>query len=284
MKKLMIFLLTAAVFSGCYTTFNPPVGQQIEGVSDIPDSTRQIIINNYYETTEYYQVPYYQRYNLLWGTYVWDPFYYDYSYYHWRPYYWYGNYYYYNPHRGYWVYYDHHYHRHPRYRPSPWTGGGGSGGSANDQERIQKPGYRVLEGMSGSATPFVSVEPDIQRIGRPGSTIGPNAADGIGSSAGTGDTSPMIQSVGKRDATSTSSGEGTSIRKTSPSDTGSSTPAVKSDKPSTTGQTRVTTPSSTRVTKTRQSAPAATSKQSSTTSSTTKSSSSEQSTENNKSK
>ena len=88
MKKILLILLMAFTLSSCYTTFYPPEYIDIGNAESVPDSTRQVIINNYYETSEYYQVPYYRRYSLLWDDYYWDPFYYDYGYYHWRPYYW----------------------------------------------------------------------------------------------------------------------------------------------------------------------------------------------------
>lgn len=79
MKKLLIFVFALILLSGCYTTFYPPADQNYTGAEEIPDSTRQVIINNYYESNEYYQTPHYQRYSLLWGSYYWDPFYYDYG-------------------------------------------------------------------------------------------------------------------------------------------------------------------------------------------------------------
>ena len=91
MKKIFLILIAAITLSSCYTTFYPPQSMDMGAAETVPDSTRQIIINNYYETTEYYQIPNYRRYSLLWGDYYWDPFYYDYDYYRWRPYYWYGN-------------------------------------------------------------------------------------------------------------------------------------------------------------------------------------------------
>ncbi len=191
MKKLLIPLLTLALFSGCYTTFYPIAGQMMENSDAVPDSTRQIIINNYYETTEYYQVPHYQRYSLLWGSYYWDPFYYDYSYYRWVPYYWYGTYYYYNPYNRYWYYYDHHH---------PWSGGSWSGGSGSsqDQERIRKPGYNTLMSAPTDAAPFISVsENNDTRIDKPGKKIGVDVNTGLSSSP-SDNGSPYIESVGKK--------------------------------------------------------------------------------------
>ena len=257
MKKILIFLLTAVIISGCYTTLYPPISQQIEGTAEIPDSTRQIIINNYYETTEYYQVPRYHRYSLIWGSHIWDPFYYDYSYYHWRPYYWYGSYYYYNPYNNYWFYYDHHY-------PGYWTGGGGSGGR-NDQERIHKPGYRVLGSTTDNAAPFISVGSQIERISRPGKKSNIDINSGIGTSS-MRSTSPQIESVGK---SSLNTSGGSSIKKESTG--GTSSPAVKENKPSSTSRGTVTKPS------TRQSNSSTRSKPASTTRSTPKSSGTEES-------
>jgi hypothetical protein len=164
----------------------------MSAADNIPDSTRQVIVNNYYETTEYYQVPYYHRYSLLWDSYYWDPFYYDYGYYHWRPYYWYGHYYYYNPHNHYWYYYDRYYPWHS----GSWTGGGSENG---DKQRIHKPGYNVLT-TSGSpqSLPFVSGANDNDRITKPVKKIGVDLNSDVNNNDGYYSTSkPRIESVGK---------------------------------------------------------------------------------------
>ena len=187
MKKIFLILIAAITLSSCYTTFYPPQSMDMGAAETVPDSTRQIIINNYYETTEYYQIPNYRRYSLLWGDYYWDPFYYDYDYYRWRPYYWYGNYYYYNPHNHYWYYYDR-YDRWDRH-PGDWSG------SSGEQERIHKPGYNVLMNSPTGAAPFVSVGSENNQITKPGKKVGVSVNSGI-----TNDNNyqPQIQSVGKK--------------------------------------------------------------------------------------
>ena len=221
MKKILLVLLAAVILSGCYTTFYPPANMDMSAANDIPDSTRQIIINNYYETTEYYQLPRYQRYSLLWGSYYWDPFYYDYDYYHWRPYYWYGHYYYYNPHTHYWYYYDHHYPWHS----GSWTDGSGSNG---DKGRVHKPGYSVLANTpTGGSVPFVygSYE-DNTRMTKPASKIGVDLnSDVTNNNDGYFTTSkPRIQSVGKTsvgtsDRTTTINKPASSNKQSKPSST-----------------------------------------------------------------
>ncbi len=196
MKKILLILLTGVILSGCYTTFYPSEAMNMGGAEAVPDSTRQIIINNYYETTEYYQVPHYRRYSLIWGGYYWDPFYYDYSYYSWRPYYWYGNYYYYNPHNHYWYYYDHNY----------WYSGSGSGGSSGgngDKGRVHKPGYNELMSSPTGTAPFVSIASDNGRVNKPAKKVGVNVNSGLSND----NTSyhPQIQSVGKKQIGTTSS-------------------------------------------------------------------------------
>lgn len=228
MKKLLILLFAAALLSGCYTTFYPTVAQQIGDTAEIPDSTKQIIINNYYESNEYYQVPHRWRYSLLWDSYYWDPFYYDYSYYHWQPYYWYGSYYYYNPYNHYWYYYP----------PSYYYGGGGEN---HDQERIRKPGYQTLMSTSGSAAaPFVSVGSDNGLIGKPGKRSEIDINSGVGNN--TYSPSPRIESVGKSSATDNNavykSGDNTSTYKPSTTNDNSkksstSTYSAPKSKPST---------------------------------------------------
>ncbi|MDZ7820984.1 MAG: hypothetical protein U5N26_03725 [Candidatus Marinimicrobia bacterium] len=133
----------------------------------------------------------YQRYSLLWGSYYWDPFYYDYGYYHWEPHYWHGSYYYYNPRSRYWYYYDPYYH----WQQGSWTGG--TGGS-QDQERIRKPGYRTLMNTSsdGTVAPFVSVGNENNSISKPGKSSGVDINSGISSSPD--GNSPRIESLGKR--------------------------------------------------------------------------------------
>lgn len=192
MKKIFLILIAAVMLSGCYTTLYPPANMDMSAADQVPDSTRQVIINNYYETTEYYQVPSYHRYSLIWGSYYWDPFYYDYSYYHWRPYYWYGNYYYYNPRNHYWYYYDHYYPWHY----GEWTPGSGSGNG--DKERIHKPGYNVLMNSPSGSAPFVSVGSDDNgRVTKPVGKVGVDVNSGI-----TNDnnyrSSGTIQSIGKK--------------------------------------------------------------------------------------
>jgi len=189
MKKVFFVLLIAFTLSSCYTTFYPPEYMDMGAAESVPDSTKQIIINNYYETTEYYQVPHYRRYSLLWSDYYWDPFYYDYGYYHWRPYYWYGNYYYYNPHNHYWYYYDRYHHWDNGY----WTGGGS--GSSGNKDRIHKPGYQVLMNSPTGAAPFVSVGSDNDPIAKPGKKVGVSINSGI---TNDNDYTPQIQSVGKK--------------------------------------------------------------------------------------
>ncbi|MEA2078069.1 MAG: hypothetical protein U9O95_08640 [Candidatus Marinimicrobia bacterium] len=213
MKKILLILLAGVILTSCYTTFYPSEYMNMSAADNIPDSTRQIIINNYYETTEYYQVPHYRRYSLLWGSYYWDPFYYDYDYYYWRPYYWYGNYYYYNPHNHYWYYYDHHY---------PWHSGSWSGGSSGEngnKERIHKPGYNVLMSAPDGSAPFVSVGTDDNRVTKPIKKVGVDVNSGVQN-----DNSyhPQIQSVGKRPASSSSSST-TTIKKIGSSYKSSST-------------------------------------------------------------
>lgn len=191
MKKILILLFAAAMLSGCYTTLYPTVAQQVGEAGEIPDSTKQIIINNYYESNEYYQVPHHWRYSLLWDSYYWDPFYYDYSYYHWQPYYWYGSYYYYNPYNHYWYYY-----------PPSYYYGGASGGSGEnrDRERIRKPGYQTLMSTSeSSVAPFISVGSDNGLIGKPGRSSEVDVNSGIGNNSYS--PSPRIESVGKSSAT-----------------------------------------------------------------------------------
>jgi len=189
MKKIFLILLIAFTLSSCYTTFYPPEYMDMGNAESVPDSTRQVIINNYYETTEYYQVPHYRRYSLLWDDYYWDPFYYDYGYYHWRPYYWYGNYYYYNPYNHYWYYYD----RYNHWDNGNWTGGG-SGGNGN-KDRLHKPGYQVLMNSPTGAAPFISVGSDNDHIGKPVKKVGLNVNSG---NTNDNNYSPQIQSVGKK--------------------------------------------------------------------------------------
>lgn len=188
MKKMFLILLTGIILSSCYTTFYPPQAMNTEMSEAIPDSTRQVIVNNYYETTEYYQIPNYRRYSLLWGDYYWDPFYYNYDYYSWRPYYWYGNYYYYNPYNRYWYYYDHNY----------WHDGGdysgGTGGTSHDKERIHKPGYNVLMTTPTDQAPFVSVGTDIGRSTKPVGSVGVNVTSGLNNN---GSYNSRVESVGK---------------------------------------------------------------------------------------
>ncbi len=185
MKKILLPLLTLMLFTGCYTTFYPSVAQQIESVEHIPDSTRQIIINNYYESNEYYQVPRYQRYSLLWSDYYWDPFYYNYRYYHWEPYYWYGHYYYYNPRSHYWYHYRPHHH-----------GGSGERPGRANRERIYKPAYEPLMSSQASGiTPFISVGREENIITRPGKPSGVDINSGIGERPSS--SSPRIEPIGK---------------------------------------------------------------------------------------
>jgi len=223
MKKIFLILLVAFTLSSCYTTFYPPEYMDMGAAESVPDSTRQIIINNYYETTEYYQVPHYRRYSLLWDDYYWDPFYYDYGYYNWRPYYWYGNYYYYNPHNHYWYYYDRYYHRdhHRPWNRGDWTGG--SSGRNGDQERIHKPGYNVLMNTPTGVAPFVSVGSGNDQIIKPGKKVGLNVNSGI---TNDNNYTPQIQSVGKKPINGNTS-SGTVSKKTGtsykPSSTGNST-------------------------------------------------------------
>lgn len=185
MKKTLLIMLVAVILSGCYTTLYPPMSMDMQGSEQVPDSTKQVIINNYYETSEYYQIPHYSRYSWLWGDYYWDPFYYDYSYYRWRPHYWYGYYYYYNPYNNYWYYYDHDY---------TWHGGGGSGPSSgnNDKERIRKPGYTELMNSPTGSAPYISVYNEDQRTER----IGKVGLENKTSRTGTVYT-PRLESVGK---------------------------------------------------------------------------------------
>lgn len=188
MKKIFLILLTGVILSGCYTTLYPPQAMNNETNQTIPDSTRQVIINNYYETTEYYQVPHYRRYSLIWGGYYWDPFYYNYDYYTWRPYYWYGSYYYYNPYNHYWYYYDHNY----------WHNGGGStGGSTGgngDKNRIHKPGYTELISSPTGSAPFISVGSEISRSKKPTGSIGVDVTSGLNNNSGY---NSRVESVGK---------------------------------------------------------------------------------------
>ncbi|MCF7833085.1 MAG: hypothetical protein K9N05_05880 [Candidatus Marinimicrobia bacterium] len=213
MKKLFLILLAGVILSGCYTTLYPPANMNIGSADAVPDSTRQIIVNNYYETTEYYQIPHYRRYSLLWNDYYWDPFYYDYGYYSWRPYYWYGHYYYYNPHNHYWYYYDRHYSydRHHRWDSGNWSGGS-SGGSSN-KDRIHKPGYNVLMNSPTGSAPFVSVGTDNGRVTKPVKKVGVNINSGVEN-----DNSyhPQIQSVGKKPLSGSNSSS-TYLKKTTTS-------------------------------------------------------------------
>ncbi len=159
MKKTLLIMLVAVILSGCYTTLYPPMSMQMQSAEEVPDSVKQVIINNYYETSEYYQIPHYSRYSWLWGDYYWDPFYYDYSYYRWRPHYWGGYYYYYNPYNNYWYYYDHDYTWH----------GGDTGGSSGNKERIRKPGYTELINSPTGSAPYISVynqDSGTQRVGK----------------------------------------------------------------------------------------------------------------------
>lgn len=182
MKKILLIILAGIILSGCYTTLYPPVTVQMQNATEVPDSARQVIINNYYETTEYYQMPHYQRYSLLWGDYYWDPFYYDYTYYNWRPYYWYGSYYYYNPHNHYWYYYHH-----DNY------GQAGPSNNRGDQERIHKPGYNQLMNSPSGSAPYIAVqnsEQRLQKVGKVGIEQNTNSKnDGV--------YSPRLESVGK---------------------------------------------------------------------------------------
>ena len=229
MKKIWLVLLTGIILSGCYTTFYPSEAMNMGGAEAVPDSTRQIIINNYYETTEYYQVPHYRRYSLLWGDYYWDPFYYDYSYYSWRPYYWYGNYYYYNPHNHYWYYYDRYHHWDNGY----WTGSGGSSGGNADKERIHKPGYNVLMNSPTGAAPFVSVGSDNDHISKPVKKVGVNVNSGI---TNDNNYSPQIQSVGKKSLNGNTSSR--TVSKKMPSTYKPSSTTGNSKKPSSTYSTQ----------------------------------------------
>lgn len=186
-------MLTGIVLSGCYTTLYPPMSTEIQNAQDIPDSARQVIINNYYETTEYYQTPNYQRYSLLWGGNYWDPFYYDYSYYNWRPYYWYGSYYFYNPHNNYWYYYDRHdHHRRPGTRPVDQTGNT-PGNASNNGERIHKPGYTKLMTSPTESAPFIAVQNDDKRL----QNVGKVGLDYNTTTKRDGIYSPRLESVGK---------------------------------------------------------------------------------------
>ncbi|MDD3965624.1 MAG: hypothetical protein WC372_00120 [Candidatus Neomarinimicrobiota bacterium] len=262
MKKMILFLLIVALFTGCYTTFYPNVAQQVDGIENVPDSTRQIIINNYYESNEYYQVPRYQRYSLLWGDYYWDPFYYNYGYYHWEPYYWYGRYYYYNPRSHYWYYY-HHY---PYY-----YSGGGSGGNegSHERDRIRKPGYEPLMNAPATSTaPFISVGIENDIISRPDKRSDVGINSGIGGTPASS-SSPRIESVGKvsdKSGGDTHKSNDNSIYK----------PSGRSNSNSKSSSTTVSTPKSSR-----QSQPAI-QKPASSTSSNNKKSSSESSTTNEK--
>ncbi len=200
MKKIFLILISVVLLTGCYTTLYPPANMDMSVSDEIPDSARQVIINNYYESTEYYQVPSYHRYSLLWGSYYWDPFYYDYSYYRWRPYYWYGNYYYYNPYSNYWYYYDPYY---------PWHSGswtGGSSGGNGDKSRIHKPGYNVLMSSTSESAPFVSVGTNNNSggISKPGKKIGIDLNSDVTNNNGYY-SNPNIQSLGKQPATGTTS-------------------------------------------------------------------------------
>lgn len=266
MKKIFLILLVAFALSSCYTTFYPPEYLDMSGAESIPDSTRQIIINNYYETTEYYQVPHYRRYSLLWGDYYWDPFYYDYGYYHWRPYYWYGNYYYYNPYNHYWYYYD----RYHNWDYGSWTGGS-SGGNA-DKERIHKPGYNVLMSSPSGAAPFVSVGSDDNAI-KSVKKIGVDVNSGV-----TNDNSyhPQIQSVGKKSLNGNTSSKTVSKKTESsykPSSTSKSTKKSSSSSSYSTQKRNSSSSSSSSSSK---------SKSSSTSSTSSKNSSSESSSSSNK--
>ncbi len=220
MKKILLILLAAFTLSSCYTTFYPPEYMDMGNAESVPDSTRQVIINNYYETTEYYQVPHYRRYSLLWDDYYWDPFYYDYGYYNWRPYYFYGSYYYYNPHNHYWYYYDRHgrYDRHDRWDSGNWSGGRNSGGNA-DKGRIHKPGYNVLMNSPSGVAPFVSVGSDDNHITKPVGKVGVNVNSGVSNN---NTYQPKIQSVGKKSINGNTSSP-TSIKKTGSSYKPSST-------------------------------------------------------------
>ena len=244
MKKILLILLAAVVLSGCYTTLYPPANMDMSAANDIPDSTRQVIVNNYYETTEYYQVPYYHRYSLLWGSYYWDPFYYDYSYYHWRPYYWYGHYYYYNPHNHYWYYYDHHY---------PWHYGswdGGSSGGNGDKERIHKPGYSVLTSTpTGSSVPFVSGNSNNSRISKPIKKVGVDLNSGVrdNNEGYYSSSKPRIESVGKKPVGSTSST--TTIGKSTSNNKSNKPSATTTYKPSKQSSSNRSSSSSTKVSK-----------------------------------
>lgn len=261
MKNIVLILLILALLTGCYTTFYPNVAQQVEGIEEVPDSARQIIINNYYESNEYYQIPRYQRYSLLWGSYYWDPFYYDYGYYHWEPYYWYGRYYYYNPRSHYWYYYHHPYYH--------YGGGSGGNGGSRDRDRILKPGYEPL--MSAPATdiaPFISVGTDNNIISRPGKRSDVDVNSGIGSSTPSS-SSPRIESVGK-------SSDNTGSEATKSNDNSIYKPSGSNGQNSKSSSTTVSTPKSSR-----QSQPAI-QKPASTTSSSGKKSSSESSTSNEK--
>ncbi len=267
MKKILLILLVAFTLSSCYTTFYPPEYMDMGNAESVPDSTRQVIINNYYETTEYYQVPYYRRYSLLWDDYYWDPFYYDYGYYHWRPYYWYGNYYYYNPHNHYWYYYD----RYHNWDSGNWSGDGNSGGNA-DKGRIHKPGYKVLMNSPTGVAPFVSVGSDNNHITKPVGKVGVNVNSGITNG---NNYTPKIQSVGKKPINGSSSSSSTvkSIKKTGssykPSSTSNNNKKSSSSSSYSTQKRNSSSSSSSSSSK---------SKSSSTSSSTSKNSSSESST------
>jgi hypothetical protein len=275
MKKILLILLVTFTLSSCYTTFYPPEYMDMGNAESVPDSTRQIIINNYYETTEYYQVPHYRRYSLLWGDYYWDPFYYDYGYYNWRPYYYYGSYYYYNPHNHYWYYYD----RYNNWNSGNWSGGGNSGGNSGgnaDKGRIHKPGYNVLMNSPSGVAPFVSVGSDDNHITKPVGKVGVNVNSGI---TNNNKYTPNIQSVGKKPINGSSSSSNTvkNIKKTG-----------SSYKPSSTSNSNKKSSSSSSYSKQKQSSnnnsssSSSKSKSSSTNSTSSKNSSSESSSSTNK--
>lgn len=191
MKRFTLLLFTVLLFSGCYTTLYPPYNPEIaDTYSSIPDSTEKIIVNNYYESNEYYQVPNYYRYSFIWNDYYWDPFYYDSHYHNWRPYYWYGSYYYYNPNTDYWFYYRYHDHH-------PYPGdNGGSTVAPGTGERVRKPGYSQLMSTPTPVAPFTSVSGP---VGKPGYNSGNTSNNSVSVSGRNQNyTQPRVQSVGKK--------------------------------------------------------------------------------------
>lgn len=209
MKRFALLLFTVLIFSGCYTTLYPPYNSEIaDTYTSIPDSTEQIIVNNYYESNEYYQVPNYYRYSFIWNDYYWDPFYYDSRYHNWRPYYWYGSYYYYNPRTDYWFYYRYHDHG-----PRP----GDNGGSAvtpgrGTGERVRKPGYSQLMSTPSPVAPFTSVSGPVSKPGYNNGNTTNNSSVSV-SGRNENYTQPRVQGVGKKSLSGQSSNNSYRVEK-----------------------------------------------------------------------